>query len=192
MNIRGLIEEQFEESRTVLNNFINEPAMFEKIEKAAIAIAGAISHGNKIITCGNGGSHCDAMHFAEEMTGRFREDRKPLPAISISDPSHISCVGNDFGFSRIFSRYIEALGRKGDILLAISTSGNSENVVGAGAAAHSSGMQVIALTGNDGGRLAKDADISIVVPYAGYSDRIQEIHIKIIHVIIFLVEKLVR
>jgi D-sedoheptulose 7-phosphate isomerase len=192
MDIKGLIRQQLDESRSVLENFLNDPAMIDKIETAAITIADAVNKGNKIITCGNGGSHCDAMHFAEEMTGKFRDERKPLPAIAISDPSHISCVGNDYGFSKIFSRFVEGIGIKGDILLVLSTSGNSENIIEAASAAHKKGMLVIALTGRDGGKLTDLADQSIIVPFFGYSDRIQEIHIKIIHILIYLVEKLVR
>jgi D-sedoheptulose 7-phosphate isomerase len=192
MNTKGLIREQLDESRSVLEKFLNDPAMIDKIETAALTIANAVSKGNKIITCGNGGSHCDAMHFAEEMTGKFRDERRPLPAIAISDPSHMSCVGNDYGFSKIFSRFVEGIGKSGDILLVLSTSGNSENILEAASAAHTMGMVVIALSGKDGGRLAEIADQSIIVPHFGFSDRIQEIHIKIIHILIYLIEKLVK
>jgi D-sedoheptulose 7-phosphate isomerase len=192
MNIKGIIREQLDESRLVFEKFLNDPAMIEKIETAALTIGNAVNNGNKIITCGNGGSHCDAMHFAEEMTGKFRNDRKPLPAIAISDPSHITCVGNDFGFSQVFSRFVESLGKNGDILLAISTSGDSENILQAAYTAQKKGMHVIALLGRDGGRLAGLADQSIIVPHFGFSDRIQEIHIKIIHILIYLVERLVK
>lgn len=149
----------------------------------------AIKAGKKIISCGNGGSHCDAMHFAEELSGRFRNDRKALPALSISDPSHITCVGNDYGFEFIFSRYVEALGNQGDVLLAISTSGNSDNVLNAVKAAKNKQMRVIALSGKSGGKLVAQADCSIVVPHDGFADRIQEVHIKIIHILILLIEK---
>lgn len=141
------------------------------------------------MSCGNGGSNCDAMHFAEELSGRFRSDRKALPAISISDPAHITCVGNDYGFEYIFSRYVEALGREGDVLLAISTSGNSSNILNAVKAAKERGMMVIALSGKDGGKLASMADVNIIVSHVGFSDRIQEVHIKIIHILILLIEK---
>jgi len=134
-------------------------------------------------------AHCDAMHFAEELTGRFRDDRNAMPAVAISDPSHITCVGNDYGFDQIFSRYVEGMGNNGDVLFAISTSGNSANVVKAAHAAAKKGMKVIALTGNSGGELAEVSDIEIRVPHYGYADRIQEIHIKIIHIIILLIEK---
>lgn len=152
-------------------------------------MGGAIMSGNKIISCGNGGSHCDAMHFAEELSGRFRKDRKALPALAISDPSHITCVGNDYGFEFIFSRYVEALGNKGDILLAISTSGNSPNVLNAAKAAKEKGMTVVALSGKDGGKLKANADCNIIVGHDGFADRIQEVHIKIIHILILLIEK---
>ena len=149
----------------------------------------SIKNGGKIISCGNGGSHCDAMHFAEELTGRYRENRKALPAIAISDPSHISCVSNDFGYDFIFSRYIEGLGEAGDVLLGISTSGNSKNVLRAVEMAKQKKMTVVALTGKKGGNLADLADIEIRVPHLGYADRIQEIHIKVIHILIQLIEK---
>ena len=154
-------------------------------------MATAIQAGGKIISCGNGGSQCDAMHFAEELSGRFRNDRKALPAISISDPSHITCVGNDYGFDFVFSRFVEGLGNKGDVLLAISTSGNSANVLQAAKAAREKGMKVVVLTGKDGGKLAPLADVSIIVPHNGFADRIQEIHIKVIHILILLIEKAV-
>ena len=130
------------------------------------------------------------MHFAEELTGRFREDRKALPAIAISDPSHLSCVSNDFGYDQVFSRFIEGLGKPGDVLLGMSTSGNSTNVVNAFAVAKEIGMRTIALSGKDGGRLAEVSDIEIRIPHHGYADRIQEIHIKVIHILILLIEEL--
>jgi D-sedoheptulose 7-phosphate isomerase len=132
---------------------------------------------------------CDAMHFAEELSGRFREDRKALPALSISDPSHITCVGNDYGYEKIFSRYIEAIGNKNDVLLAISTSGNSKNVIEAIRAAKKKEMKVIALTGKDGGAVKNLCDVEIRAPHSVYADRAQEIHIKIIHCLINFVEQ---
>ena len=130
----------------------------------------------------------DAMHFAEELTGRFRDDRKSIPAISISDPSHITCVGNDYGFDFIFSRFIEGVGNEGDVLLAISTSGNSKNVIEASEVAKAKGMKVIALTGKFGGKMAEIADIEIRAPHSEYADRAQEIHIKVIHALIGYIE----
>ena len=141
-----------------------------------------------MISCGNGGSMSDAMHFAEELTGRFRGDRPALPAMAISDPTHLTCVANDFGFEYVFSRYVEAHGKAGDVLLAISTSGNSENIVNAVEAAHRKGMLVIGLTGKDGGKMKNRCDVNICVPWNGYSDRIQEIHIKVIHILIEQIE----
>jgi D-sedoheptulose 7-phosphate isomerase len=148
----------------------------------------SIRNGGKIISCGNGGSMCDAMHFAEELTGRYRENRKAIPAISISDPSHISCVANDFGYDFVFSRYLEAVGQKGDVLLAISTSGNSKNVIEAIKTAKEKGMKVIGLTGKSGGAMAELCDVEIRAPYSEYADRAQEIHIKVIHSLIDFIE----
>jgi D-sedoheptulose 7-phosphate isomerase len=172
----------------VLNTFLASESNLQKIEQAAALISASIKSGGKVISCGNGGSHCDAMHFAEELTGRYREARKAIPAICISDASHISCVGNDYGYEFIFSRYIEALGNTGDVLLAISTSGNSANVIRAAQAARDRSMKVVVLSGNTGGKLAPLADVEIRVPYQGYADRIQEMHIKVIHILILLIE----
>lgn len=172
-----------------MEGFLKNDDNIAVIEKAAKAFVETINNGGKIFSCGNGGSHCDAMHFAEELTGRYREDRRALPAIAISDPSHISCVSNDFGYESIFSRYIEGLGREGDALLAISTSGNSKNILKAATMAKQRKMKVIALTGKNGGELAELADVEIRVPHMGFADRIQEIHIKVIHILIQLIEK---
>lgn len=180
----------FTEAANVLNRFVSDQKNLEAIQNLAALMADAMKNGGKIISCGNGGSHCDAMHFAEELSGRYRENRKALPALSISDPSHISCVGNDYGFDQVFSRYIEAIGNTGDVLLCISTSGNSGNILKAAEAAKTKGMKVAALTGNDGGKLAAFADLEIRVPHHGYADRIQEIHIKIIHALIDQIELL--
>ncbi|PMI07286.1 phosphoheptose isomerase, partial [Vibrio splendidus] len=160
-----------------------------QIEAAAKLIADSFKQEGKVLSCGNGGSHCDAMHFAEELTGRYRENRPGYAGIAISDPSHLSCVSNDFGYDHVFSRYVEAVGRKGDVLFGLSTSGNSANILKAIEAAQAKGMKTIALTGKDGGKMAGCADIEIRVPHFGYADRIQEIHIKIIHIVIQLVEK---
>lgn len=180
---------ELQEAQKVLNDFIGSEENIENIEKTANLMADAIKNGKKIISCGNGGSHCDAMHFAEELSGRYRDNRKSLAAIAISDPSHISCVGNDYGFDYIFSRFIEGLGNAGDILLGISTSGNSKNIINAVEAAREKGMKVVIFSGKDGGKLAGLADLEIRVPHFGYADRIQEIHIKVIHILIMLIEK---
>lgn len=184
-----LIRSELTEAADVLNKFLSDYANIDAIEKAAVLLADSFKAGGKVLSCGNGGSHCDAMHFAEELTGRYREDRPGYPGIAISDPSHISCVGNDFGYDYIFSRYIEAVGQKGDVLLGISTSGNSGNVIKAIDAARAKGMKVITLTGKDGGKMDGLADVEIRVPHFGYADRVQEIHIKVIHILIQLIEK---
>ena len=185
---KSLIENNLKEAQKILDQFIAEPKNITAIETAGSMMVNALKNGSKIISCGNGGSMCDAMHFAEELSGRFREDRKAIPAISISDPSHISCVGNDLGFDKIFSRYIEALGNSGDVLLAISTSGNSTNVINAIHAAKQKGMAVICLTGKDGGLMATICDVEIRAPHSQYADRAQEIHIKVIHSLIHFIE----
>ena len=166
----------------------NKEENFEKIQKAGEIMVSAVRNNGKIISCGNGGSMCDAMHFAEELTGRFRDDRPAIGALSISDPSHISCVGNDYGFDAIFSRYIEGVGQKGDVLLAISTSGNSKNILNAISAAQLKGMKVIGLTGKTGGTMASQCDVEIRAPQSEYADRAQEIHIKVIHALIQYIE----
>ncbi|MGB4971540.1 MAG: D-sedoheptulose 7-phosphate isomerase [Cyclobacteriaceae bacterium] len=189
MDAQEIIKAELKQAAQTLSNFLQSSEALGNIENAAAKMVAAIKSGSKIISCGNGGSHCDAMHFAEELSGRFRGDRKALPALSISDPSHITCVGNDYGFEFIFSRYVEALGNKGDVLLAISTSGNSANILNAAKAAKEKGITVVALSGKGGGKLADLADINIIVPHEGFADRIQEVHIKVIHILILLIEK---
>jgi D-sedoheptulose 7-phosphate isomerase len=185
----GNFKEDFLEAKEVLEKFISEDTNFKNLEKAGILMVTSIKAGGKIISCGNGGSMSDAMHFAEELTGRFRLERKAIASIAISDPSYLTCVANDYGFDYVFSRYIEALGNKNDALLAISTSGNSPNVINAIITAKKLEMKVIALTGQGGGKLAELCDCVIRVPHMGYSDRIQEIHIKVIHSLINFIEK---
>jgi D-sedoheptulose 7-phosphate isomerase len=182
-----IIKTNFAEMAEVLKNF-STSENFEAIQSTASLMVAAIKNGNKIISCGNGGSMSDAMHFAEELSGRFRENRPSIAAISISDPTHITCVGNDYGFDYIFSRFIEGVGQSGDVLLGISTSGNSKNVIMAVNAAKLKGIKTVILTGKDGGKLKGMADIEIIVPHFGFADRIQEIHIKIIHTLIQLIE----
>ncbi len=190
MDLQELIRGELIESRKTIDSFLSNTKAVDQVALAAQIMADSINKGGKIISCGNGGSHCDAMHFAEELTGRYRENRRSLPAIAISDPSHISCVSNDFGYEHVFSRYVEGLGREGDVLLGISTSGNSGNVIKAVETAKTIGMTTVVLTGNDGGKLAGLADIEIRVPHSGYADRIQEVHIKVIHALIMLIERL--
>ncbi|TKI03321.1 D-sedoheptulose 7-phosphate isomerase [Martelella alba] len=186
---QDLIRSELNEAAQTLAAFLSDDRHIQSVEDAARLIADSFKAGGKVLSCGNGGSHCDAMHFAEELTGRYRDNRPAYPAIAISDPSHLSCVSNDYGYDFVFSRYIEALGNKGDVLLGISTSGNSGNIIRAIDAARAKGMKVIALTGKDGGKMAGVADVEIRVPHFGYADRIQEIHIKTIHIMIQLIEK---
>ena len=183
------IRDELNQAIDVLTNFVANDENLKQIQQAAILIADSFKQGGKVLSCGNGGSHCDAMHFAEELTGRFRDNRPSYPAIAISDVSHISCVGNDYGFDAIFSRYVEGVGQKGDVLLGISTSGNSTNVIKAIEAAKQKGMKIVTLTGKDGGKMNGLADVDIRVPHFGYADRVQEIHIKVIHILILLIEK---
>jgi D-sedoheptulose 7-phosphate isomerase len=185
------IRTHFEEAASVLQKFMADSHNYQLITDAAGIMATSVKGGGKILSCGNGGSMADAMHFAEELTGRFRGDRKPIAAISIADPTHISCTANDYGYEQIFSRYVEALGKPGDVLLAISTSGNSVNVLKAAEVAKANGMKIVALTGKDGGKLAAMADVEIRAPHSQYADRVQEIHIKIIHSLIDSIEGLV-
>ncbi|EOE6382404.1 phosphoheptose isomerase [Vibrio cholerae] len=186
---QDLIRSELTEAADVLQKFLSDDHNIAQIEAAAKLIADSFKQGGKVLSCGNGGSHCDAMHFAEELTGRYRENRPGYPGIAISDPSHLSCVSNDFGYDYVFSRYVEAVGAKGDVLFGLSTSGNSGNILKAIETAKAKGMKTIALTGKDGGKMAGLADVEIRVPHFGYADRIQEVHIKIIHIIIQLIEK---
>ncbi|TOB65342.1 D-sedoheptulose 7-phosphate isomerase [Vibrio parahaemolyticus] len=186
---QDLIRSELNEAAEVLNKFLSDDHNIAQIEAAAKMIADSFKQDGKVLSCGNGGSHCDAMHFAEELTGRYRDNRPGYAGIAISDPSHLSCVSNDFGYDFVFSRYVEAVGRKGDVLFGLSTSGNSGNILKAIEAAKAKGMKTIALTGKDGGKMAGLADVEIRVPHFGYAGRIQEVHIKIIHIIIQLIEK---
>ena len=182
------IRQHFEEAEKVLRDFMADDQHLAALGQAGDLMAEAIRSGGKVISCGNGGSMCDAMHFAEELTGRYRDDRRALPALSISDPSHLTCVGNDYGFDAVFARFVEAMGKPGDVLLAISTSGQSANVLRAAEAARLLGMSVVGLTGKDGGALAHLCDAEIRVPWNGHADRIQEVHIKCIHALIDHIE----
>jgi D-sedoheptulose 7-phosphate isomerase len=182
------IKQEFQEAKTVLENFLANDNNFMQIEAAGSVMAESLKAGHKIISCGNGGSMCDAMHFAEELTGQFRQHRKALAAMSISDPAHITCTANDYDFEYVFSRYLEAIGQEGDVLLAISTGGNSANVINAAKVAKERGLKVVGLTGKDGGKLAPLCDIEIRAPQSAFSDRIQEVHIKIIHALIHFIE----
>ena len=186
--MKQLVRGNFDEMKRMLEAFASEEENVEKICAAAAMMTASIRQGGKIIACGNGGSMCDASHFCEELLARFRTDRTALPAIAVSDPAYLTCVGNDFGFDRVFSRFVEAMGRPGDILLGISTSGNSTDVVLAAQAARERGMKVVALTGRADGKLSACSDLLLSTPPSRWSDRVQEIHEKVIHTLVQLIE----
>jgi len=187
--MKNLIRESSQAILKEVDSFWSNPETIEVIERAAILLSDSLKKGNKIISCGNGGSLCDATHFAEELTGRYRKNRTSLPAISINDPAYITCVGNDFSFDEIYSRYVEGVGCEGDVLLAISTSGNSSNIVKAVESAHLKKMKVLALTSTGDNRLSALSDVVIAAPKVHFSDRVQEIHIQVIHILIQAIEK---
>ena len=176
------------EAQVTLERFSANPEQLLKCAQFSKMLIETFKSGGNVFSCGNGGSHCDAMHFAEEFTGRYRKDRAPLGALALGDPSHVTCVSNDYGFNEIFARQIQGLARKGDLLVGLSTSGNSENVIRAFQAAREKGVETVALLGKDGGKLKGLADLAIVID-AQTSDRIQEMHIKIIHTVIETVER---
>lgn len=177
------------DARDALDALISNEKTIEAVVAAAGLMADAVEGDGKVMSCGNGGSLCDAMHFAEEMTGRYRSNRRPYAALAISDASHMACVGNDYGYEEVFSRYVEAHGRKGDVLLAITTSGTSGNIVKAAEVARRKGVKVVALTGRDETPITELADVSIVTPAGRWADRVQELHIKCIHILIELIER---
>lgn len=184
------VMDDLKEASKVLNDFISKEDTEEKIEKAISLMADSIKNGGKIISAGNGGSMCDAQHFAEELSGRYRDDRPAYPAIAICDPSHLTCVGNDYGFDYVFSRFLEGLGFKGDVFLGISTSGNSRNIIECCRVCKEKGLKSVVLLGKDGGKLKDVCDLPIIVPHFGYADRIQEVHTMIIHIMIRGIEEL--
>ena len=186
-----LIRAELTEARALLDRFLADDPTLARVAEAAELMATSLRNGGKILTCGNGGSLCDAQHFAEELSGRYRQDRPALAALALTDASHMSCVANDYGYEFVFSRFVQALGRPQDVLLAISTSGHSPNILRAAEAARAAGLTVVGLTGKDGGPLAALCDVEIRVPHFGFADRIQEMHIKVIHSLIMLIERLV-
>lgn len=185
----AVVRAALSEARDALAALLADEAMQASVARAGALLAETFRQGGKVYACGNGGSMCDAMHFAEELTGRYRDDRPGYPAVAIADASHLSCVGNDYGYAQVFARYVQAHGRAGDVLLAITTSGTSKNVVAAAEKARELGVKVIALTGRQNAPIAELADIAIVTPAGRYADRVQELHIKVIHILIELVER---
>lgn len=177
------------EAKSALDSLIGDDVQLQNIAAAADMLAQSLSGKGRVFSCGNGGSMCDAMHLAEELSGRFRSDRPALAATAISDPSYMSCVANDYGYDRVFSRYIEAHGRAEDVLVAISTSGTSSSVISAALAAKGAGMSVVALTGRPGSLLEQNADVCICTPGGAFADRTQELHIKVIHIMIEQIER---
>jgi D-sedoheptulose 7-phosphate isomerase len=187
MTSREVMEGAFRSAREVLETFLHQPGAAERCAGLADLVAGALKAGNKVLICGNGGSLCDAAHFAEELTGRFRNDRRPLPAIACTEPGHLTCVANDYGFEQVFSRWVAALARPADVVIVLSTSGSSANCVNAAKAARAAGAQTAALLGKDGGTLRGLCDVEIVAPGAT-SDRIQEVHMLVLHAVVEAVE----
>lgn len=179
----------FEDARSTLDAFLADPASLDAVRRFVAAARRTLESGGLLMSCGNGGSMCDAMHFAEEWTGRFRKDRAPLPALAFSDPSQLTCIANDFGYDEVFARSVAAYGKPGDLLVAITTSGNSPNILRALETAKARGIGTVALLGKGGGKAKALADVSIVVPRAETSDRIQEVHIKVLHIVIEAVER---
>jgi D-sedoheptulose 7-phosphate isomerase len=176
------------EAQTTLDAFLADGEGLAQIDAFVTLLTDAFASGHKVYSAGNGGSHCDAMHFAEEWTGRYRKDRKPMPAIAFADPSHMSCTSNDYGFEHIFERMVDAFGESGDVFLGITTSGNSPNILLAAETARRNGMKVVGLLGRDGGKMKELCDVAIVVPGVT-TDRIQELHIKVIHIVIECTER---
>lgn len=187
--IKDTIIYSLNEAKKALDDFLASPDTVPVMSAMVQTLAECYANGGKVICCGNGGSLCDATHFAEELTGRFRHNRRPLPAMAINDPAYMTCTGNDFDFNDIFVRWVEAFGKPGDVLLAISTSGNSKNVAMAVDMAHQKGMKVLGLTAVGDNLLSREADVCLCAPKTPYSDRIQEIHIKVIHIVIEALEK---
>ena len=183
------IEGALREAQAALADLLANRTAMDNIGRASSVLINCLENGGRVFSCGNGGSMCDAMHFAEELTGRFRKDRQAFAATAISDPSHISCVGNDYGYDEIFSRYLEAHARRGDVLVALSTSGSSRNVVRAVEACNARGGTSISLVGKPSSALEAISSVCIVTPGGSFADRVQELNIKVLHILIELVER---
>lgn len=186
---RHHVEAALHEMRAALDALSGDEPALGAIERAATLLIHTFEQAGRVYSCGNGGSMSDAMHFAEELTGRYRSNRAGLAAQAISDVGHLTCVANDFGYDQVFARYILSHGRSGDCLFAISTSGNSANVITAAVTAKNMGVTVIALTGKPTSALGSLADVCIATPGGAFADRAQELHIKVIHILIELVER---
>lgn len=184
---RQRFEHILDDAAMLLGKLRNDDKALGTLVLIAGQIAKTYKRGGKVLACGNGGSMADAMHFAEEWTGRFRNDRIPYPALAPSDATHITCVGNDYGFDQIFARWIKALGRSGDMLILLSTSGRSPNLLRAAEAAREAGVQIVGFLGRDGGPLLELCDVALIVP-GDTSDRIQELHMLCLHALIEMVE----
>jgi len=189
MSAPNPVRAALEEAAKVQAAFRADAACLAACDAFVEAAAATLAAGRTVFSCGNGGSMSDAMHFAEEFSGRFRKDRAALPAQAFSDPAAMTCIANDFGFDRVFSRQVEAHGRKGDLLLVLSTSGNSPNLLEAARAARGRDIAVVGLLGRGGGALRALCDVAVVVPLATTSDRIQEVHIQVVHAVIEAVER---
>lgn len=188
MQEAGRIQSEFAEAARVAALLAADAEAAARVAQVAETIAGRARAGGKILAIGNGGSCADAVHFCEELTGRYRADRPPIAAVACSDAGHITCTGNDYGFDEIFARWVRALGRPGDTLVALSTSGNSANVVRAVSAARELGVGVVLLLGRGGGALSGAGDEAWVVP-GETADRIQELHMLILHSLVGAIER---
>jgi len=187
--VKHVIESSLQEAAAALGALLSNPPALSSVEQAAALLVKVFENKGRVYACGNGGSMCDAMHFAEELTGRYRKDRRALPATAISDAGHLTCVGNDLGYEAVFSRYIEAHGRPGDCLVALSTSGTSKNIVRAAEAARALGMEVVILSGRPSVLLEPLSSVYVCTPGGKYADRVQELHIKVLHILIELIER---
>lgn len=183
------VEDALDNANKALLNLINSPDQISNIYLAINLMVDSIKKGGHIFACGNGGSLCDAMHFAEELTGRYRKNRPALPGIAISDASHIACIGNDFGYDEVFSRYLEANASSQDCLIAISTSGKSRNIIKAIQAAQHKGLRIIFLSGKENCAVTELCNVSIITSAGDWADRVQELHIKILHIFIEGIER---
>ena len=188
MNQTGTTARGLSEAIEILEACLGDAALLEAMERTVDLVTDTLDRGGRILVCGNGGSMSDAMHFAEELSGRFRERRRALPALALSDPAVLTCIANDFGFEEVFARQVEAHGRAGDLLLVLSTSGDSKNVLRAVQVARERGLKTVGMTGRDGGALSGQADVTVLVPRAKQSDRIQEVHLVLLHGLIESIE----